>query len=210
MTAKTLGGFLAAIMEQRNLTNQRLAAGAGISAAVVSNLLQHGIQTKSKEPDARTLNAIANFLDVDVFILFRLVGYFPSWNQIVSTYDPFDLYFARLYARLSPLHRESLLKQAEMYAETQDDKETFAALQHKSRDEFSGMEDIIPEYIDNLANWMIDENSTTQVVLTAESRVSPDLTFGQLSKIAQERLRALLTARKHVVFTPDKVSKQYR
>src|ERR1700694_3149055 len=81
--AKTLSEFLRDVMAARGLTERALAEGAGVSQSGISNL----VQGKSREPDPRTLRALADFLDVEVFVMFRLMGYLPPADEIYGAYD---------------------------------------------------------------------------------------------------------------------------
>ena len=71
----TLGLFVADLMRRRGHNNVSLAAAAGVSEGVIRNILKHGNDPASKDPDARTLRRIADALDVNALMLFRLAGY---------------------------------------------------------------------------------------------------------------------------------------
>ena len=98
----TLGVFLNEVLQRRRLTASALAEGAHISQSGLSNILQG----KAREPDPRTLKAIADYLQMDVFSLFRLVGYVPPASEVYGAYSPLALYIARRFEAL-PVERQS-------------------------------------------------------------------------------------------------------
>jgi hypothetical protein len=57
---------------------------------------------------------------------------------------------------------------------------------------------------------MMDGVDSSTVYIEDDTEVAPGVPFKRLSTRVQEQLRALLTARKQIVYTPDKVSKRYR
>ena len=91
----TLSELISDVMELKNHSNRSLAAAAGISEGAVRNLLKYGEEEGVKEPDARTLRAVAEALDIKPATLFKLAGYLPrervnnSW-QAVYVADVFD------------------------------------------------------------------------------------------------------------------------
>jgi len=91
----TLSELISFVMEFKNHSNRSLAAEAGISEGAVRNLLKYGEEEGVKEPDARTLRAVADALDIKPATLFKLAGYLPrervnnSW-QAVYVADVFD------------------------------------------------------------------------------------------------------------------------
>lgn len=72
---ETLGEFLANEINRKKISNRALATGAGVSESVIRNLLQHGLNAKAKDPDPRTLSAVAQYLGIDRLKLFQLAGY---------------------------------------------------------------------------------------------------------------------------------------
>src|SRR3990172_273609 len=113
----SLGYFLSQVLHDRSMTNRDLARGAGISDAAISNLLKYGSETKVKAPDAQTLRAIADFLEINPAHLFVLAGYLPAQSptsvraQIIA--EAFD--------RMLPDRQNALIGVVEALAvDTQD------------------------------------------------------------------------------------------
>ncbi len=89
-TPQTLGQFLKIIIKERHLTEREFAQAAGVGQSGLSNILSG----KAREPDAKTLRAIARYLQIDAIILFRLCGYVPPPTRAYAAYSPLSLYMA--------------------------------------------------------------------------------------------------------------------
>lgn len=75
---QTLGEYIRERLEGRSL--RALATYAGISIGTASNLINDRID----EPAPSTLLKVADYLDVPVQVLYRLVGYLPEDADVDS------------------------------------------------------------------------------------------------------------------------------
>ncbi len=104
---QTLGSFLDSLLRQAGLSNRTVAFEAGVSESVIRNLLQYGLNPAAKNPDPRTLRAVAACLGVDPLHLFRLAGYLdgppPGARSARAEY------LASAFDAMLPDHQEVLL-----------------------------------------------------------------------------------------------------
>jgi hypothetical protein len=85
-----------------------------------SYLLRHGLEKKVKDPDPKTLLAVANALDLEPIFLFRLAGYIPA--KIHSTSIAAE-YLAHIFDELPPEKQQIALKGFEGLLENKDQRE---------------------------------------------------------------------------------------
>ncbi len=104
--SRTLGGFLDSLLRQAGLSNRTVAFESGVSESVIRNLLQHGVNPAAKDPDPRTLRAVADCLGVEPLHLFRLAGYIDGPPGSRSARAE---YMASAFDALLPDHQEVLL-----------------------------------------------------------------------------------------------------
>ena len=115
----TLSEIITEIMHQKDLSNRSLAAAAGISEGAVRNLLKYGEEEGVKEPDARTLRAVADALGIKPATLFMLAGYLPRERPINSWRS---VYVADVFERLSAEKQDIVLGVLGALVESQEDK----------------------------------------------------------------------------------------
>lgn len=197
----TLGIFLSHILEARQQTARAFAEGAGIAQSGVSNI----ILGKNREPDPRTLKAIADYLGIEVFILFRLVGYVPPADELYGTYDPMALYIARRFALLSEEKQQALLHVMETLIDDAEIKSNVQTLRESAEPShaFIQITDAQPEIINQAANWYLTQARFTtpaQIDPQLSEEVLPGLPFGQLSRAARQRLLALMRHKIRQIF----------
>jgi transcriptional regulator with XRE-family HTH domain len=197
------------------LTERTLAQGAGIAQSGLSNV----VSEKAREPDARTLRAIATFLNIDVFLLFRLLGYVPPSTEAYGAYSPLALYVAHRFEALLPERQQVLLHVLESLLED-------VALQHEVKSvrenpdpvaALVGIDIALPEFINQAANAYLTEG---RVVTAADIDPKDDelvmpgtditLRFGQLDTAARARLVALMRHKIRQVYSPDLVNTEHR
>jgi transcriptional regulator with XRE-family HTH domain len=210
-TTISLGGFLKEILEARRMTERTLSQGAGIAQSGLSSV----IQEKAREPDPRTLRAIAQYLEIDVFILFRLLEYVPPMSEVYANYSPVALYMAQRYDALPEDRRRIMLHVLESLHQDQTTKQQLQALRaHPEPVEALGtIEDTLPEVINRAANWYLSAGRfevSREIDPQSDEEVLPGIHFGDLSVVARERLVALLRHKVRQVYAPDMVSKASR
>lgn len=208
---KTLGAFLKSIMEARGLTERIVAQGAGIAQSGLS----HIIQEKAHQPDPRTLRAIANYLGIDVFILFRLLGYVPPDSEPYGSYSPLSLYIAHRFDHLPAerqevlLHTlEALLKDVEIKAEVRSVRENL-----NSTGFLTGLDEAFPEKVTQFANWYLTNGrfaTPADIDPTDKEEVSPGVRFGDLDTTLRTRLIALLRHKMRQIYAPFMVERTMR
>jgi transcriptional regulator with XRE-family HTH domain len=208
---KTLGDFLKAVMTARRLTERTLSQGAGIAQSGLSNL----IQQKAREPDARTLRAIADYLQIDVFILFRLLGYVPPSTEPYGSYRPLALYVAQRFETLPVERQEVLLHVLESLLEDVDSKKEVRRLRSNPDADrrFSGIEQLHGEFITQCGRWYLSQGrfeTSAEVLPEDDEEIYPGIRFGDLEDQQRAQLLAFLRHLMRQVYTPDLVSLEDR
>jgi transcriptional regulator with XRE-family HTH domain len=115
-------------MQLRKLSTRALGRGAGVSDSVIRNLLQHGIHPDAKDPDPKTLRAVADFLGIDALTLFRLAGYVS--DTTTPSHSPTAEVWATLFDDLPPLKQEVVLRVMQSLIENEADQQRLRQLQH--------------------------------------------------------------------------------
>jgi len=208
----TLGQFLSEILDARHLTARALAEGANVSQSGISNVLQG----RPREPDPRTLRAIADYLEIDVFILFRLLGYVPPASEYYGAYSPIALYVATRFEALPDDKQQALLHVMETLAPEPGQKQDLQTLRERLEAGSSELDDIdkaLPEMINDAANYYLTRGeflSVTAINPKAHEFVSPTQRFGDLSVAARERLVALMRHKIRQISAPYMVDEEYR
>ena len=204
---KTLGAFLNAVLQDRKLTGQALAQGANISQSAVSNLLQHGIDTRVRAPEMRILIAVADFLKIDVLLLYRLAGYVPPANFHYPSTSAFAVYLGQMYDLL-PENRQQVLRGIVEALVAEPREAAFAPIirEHTHALLFAGIQDIQPNFVNEAANYVLAHQGflhPLDVKLADHDEVAPGLPFGELDGIAQRRIIALINQKLRLNYTPD-------
>jgi len=216
-TSKNLGAFLKEIMKARGLTERTLAQGAGIAQSGLSNV----ISEKAREPDPRTLRAIANYLNIDVFILFRLLDYVPPSTEPYGAYSPLALYIAHRVDDLSPERQKAFLHVLEALLEDVDLQQAVKTVREQPIDSdslsFEGIDTSLPEFINEAANLYLSSGRFTTAAAFDPSDnelVAPGTTylttFGHLGLAGRARLVALIRHKLRQVYSPDLVAREDR
>jgi len=146
----TLSKLISDLMELKDYSNRSLAAAAGISEGAVRNLLKYGREEGVKEPDARTLRAVAEALDIRPATLFMLVDYLPREN-VNNSWQA--VYVADVFDRLPPVKKDIVLGVLGAIVESPEEK----AKIHESRQRAQKQEalDSIPTIVREAANTLI-------------------------------------------------------
>ena len=204
---KTLGAFLNAVLQDRKLTGQALAQGANISQSAVSNLLQHGIDTRVSAPEMRILIAVADFLKIDVLLLYRLAGYVPPANFHYPSTSAFAVYLGQMYDLL-PKNRQQVLRGIveALVAEPREAAFVPVIQEHTRASSFIGIQEFQPNFVNEAANYVLAHQSflhPLDVKLADHDEVAPGVSFGVLDGIAQRRIIALINQKLRLNYTPD-------
>ncbi|NJL57333.1 helix-turn-helix transcriptional regulator [bacterium] len=134
----TLGAFIADLMSRHNHNNVSLAAAAGVSEGVIRNLLKHGIETRVKDPDPRTLRRVADALGVNSIMLFRLAGYIPpeaNANTVRAEY------LADVFDTLPPEKQDAVMGVLEAMSESITQRETIQTMRQEPDNPVAGLLD---------------------------------------------------------------------
>lgn len=210
----SLGQFLAEQLKQKNLSNRALAAGAGISESVVRNMLQHGISSDAKEPDPKTLRAVADYLGINALFLFRLAGYIPPEPNANSVAADF---LADIFDRLPPMKQDVALSVIQSLVEEPMDKLDLEGM----REDVSGFSPApfisdFPATLRAAANNLIANSGITDAKAMIESNIKPETEIAQgtpWSKVVQidkQRILALARAKLNLDYDPTMVDEKWR
>lgn len=209
-SANTLGKFLADLMKKHNHNNSSLAAVAGVSESVIRNLLKHGIETRVKDPDPRTLRRVADALDVDAIMLFRLAGYIPPQANANSVRAE---YLADVFDELPPEKQDAVLGVLEAMSSNLTRKERIHVMRETPSNPLAGFDLTAPGLIRLMANQLI---AHYQMEAPYESdRIEPDVqiqgyTWKDLPLSTQQRVKALIEHKLSLNYDPTMVDPEWR
>ncbi|MCK6580342.1 MAG: hypothetical protein L6Q98_19790 [Anaerolineae bacterium] len=157
-SSSTLGAFVAELMRKRKHNNVSLAEAARVSEGVIRNLLKVGIDPKAKDPDPRTLRRVADALDIDALMLFRLAGYIqpaPDANSVRAEY------LADVFDSLAPEKQDAVMGVLEAMADQGQVKAVIQEMRHGSQPALAGMDINFPALIREAANQLIAHYAMT-------------------------------------------------
>lgn len=209
-SANTLGKFVADLMKKHNHNNSSLAAVAGVSESVIRNLLKHGIETRVKDPDPRTLRLVADALDVDALMLFRLAGYIPPQSNANSVRAE---YLADVFDELPPEKQDAVLGVLEAMSSNLTRKERIHAMRETPSNPLAGFDLAAPGLIRLMANQLI---ARYQMEAPHESKqIEPDVqiqghTWKDLPLSTQQRVKALIEHKLSLDYDPTMVDPEWR
>jgi transcriptional regulator with XRE-family HTH domain len=206
----TLGAFIADLMDKQQHNNVSLAESAGVSEGVIRNLLKHGIDSKAKDPDARTLRKVADALGVDAARLFRLAGYIPPAPDANSVRAE---YLADVFDDLPPEKQDAVMSVLEAMAEAPREKTTIQEMRRSSHKALAGMDLNFPAMIREAANQLI-----AQYAMTAPAdvdRIESDAVVAgnqwqDLSIATRKRITALIRHKLSLDYDPTMVDPEWR
>ena len=207
----TLGAFIADLMSRHNHNNVSLAAAAGVSEGVIRNLLKHGIETRVKDPDPRTLRRVADALGVNSIMLFRLAGYIPpeaNANTVRAEY------LADVFDTLPPEKQDAVMGVLEAMSESITQRETIQTMRQEPDNPVAGLLDA--DYM-GLARVMANQLiAKYQMESPHESnRIEPEVTvwgykWKDLPPKVQQRVKALIEAKLSLDYHPTMVDPEWR
>jgi transcriptional regulator with XRE-family HTH domain len=208
--ASTLGAFIADLMKRHEHNNVSLAAAAGVSEGVIRNLLKHGIETRVKDPDPRTLRRVADALDVDALMLFRLAGYIPPQANANSVRAE---YLADVFDELPPEKQDAVLGVLEAMTDNLTRKETIQVMREEPSNPLAGFDLNSPRWVRLMANKLI-VHYQMEAPLESE-RIEPDVeVFGyvwqDLPVSTQKRVKALIEHKLSLDYDPTMVDTEWR
>ena len=209
-SANTLGKFVSDLMKKHNHNNSSLAAVAGVSESVIRNLLKHGIETRVKDPDPRTLRRVADALDVDAIMLFRLAGYIPPQSNANSVRAE---YLADTFDELPPEKQDAVLGVLEAMSSKSTRKSAIREMRDDHRNPLAGLELHNPNIARLMANQLIAHYQMTD---PAEAdRIEDDVfvintKWKDIPLKTQERIKALIRHKLSLNYTPIMVDPEWR
>jgi transcriptional regulator with XRE-family HTH domain len=209
-SANTLGTFVAELMRKQNHNNSSLAAVAGVSESVIRNILKHGIEAKVKDPDPRTLRRVADALNVDALMLFRLAGYIPPQANANSVRAE---YLADVFDELPEEKQDAVLGVLEAMTNRQSRQDALRSMREKPSDPLAGLDAAFPPLIRLFANHLI---AHYQMESPYESeRIEPNVKiqgyrWGDLPQMMQKRVKALIEQKLSLDYNPTMVDPEWR
>jgi transcriptional regulator with XRE-family HTH domain len=211
----TLGSFLARQLEALKLSNRALASGAGIAEGAVRNLLQHGINPRAKDPDPKTLRAVALYLGVDPLLLFRLAGYIPPARNAHSVYAEV---IASIFDELPDEKKEAVLRVVEAMSETAAQRDLLDDLRPNVGRALEGFDLVNAHTPRDIANTILLRAGIQDIrALDEKGTIHPDLvvtsagaTWGELPDSARKRAIALAKAKLNLDYDATMADPKWR
>jgi transcriptional regulator with XRE-family HTH domain len=208
--ANTLGRFLADLMRSQNHNNSSLAAVAGVSESVIRNLLKHGIDSRAKDPDPRTLRRVADALGVDAIMLFRLAGYLPPQSDANSVRAE---YLADVFDELPPEKQDAVLGVLEAMSDKLSRKEIIHAIREEPHNPLAGFDLVNPGLARLMANQLMAHYQMTDP--SDADRIEPDVfiinnKWKDIPSKAQERIKSLIRHKLSLSYNPTMVDPEWR
>jgi hypothetical protein len=208
--ATTLGGFIAELMDKHQHSNRSLATAAGISEGAVRNLLKYGLDARAKDPDARTLQQVANALGVNPLRLYRLAGYLPP---IPDTHSVRAEFVADVFDRLPIDKQEAVLGVLDAMADNPSVTQTVREIRSDRLNPLAGFDLYTPRITRLIANELIVKYQMTEMVDI--DRIEPDIQVFQnkwkdLPQATQERIKALIRHKLSLEYDPTMVDPEWR
>lgn len=208
--ATTLGSFIAELMERQQHSNRSLATAAGVSEGVIRNLLKHGTDSRAKDPDPRTLRKVADALEVDAIMLFRLAGYIPPQSNANSVRAE---YLADVFDELPPEKQDAVLGVLEAMTSTPTRKATIQQMRKEPANPIAGIDRVAPDLVRLIANHLIAHYQMTEPAQA--SAIEPEAQFQQytwkdLPPAMRQRIKALIEHKLSLKYDPTMVDPEWR
>jgi transcriptional regulator with XRE-family HTH domain len=206
----TLGTFVAELMQKQHFTNRSLAAAAGISEGAVRNLLKFGTETDAKDPDARTLQLVAQALGINPLRLYRLAGYLPPTPDIHSVRAEF---VADIFDRLSFEQQLAILGVLDAMVKIPEVSQTVQEIRDNPSHPLAGFDLHATNLTRLIANELIAKYDITEVVDL--NRIEPEAQlfnyqWKNLPAGTQERVKALIKHKLALDYDPTMVDPKWR
>ncbi len=210
MSRATLSTFIADQMRRQQLNNNTLAEAAGISEGAVRNLLKHGSIPNAKDPDARTLRRVAEALNINPMLLYRLAGYLPSEPNVKSIRAEF---VADVFDRLSVEKQEAVLGVLDVMANDVRVSRIVQAIKSDAGNPLAGFDLHAIQSIRIMANALIAAYQMTEPVdirkIDSETQVL-HYKWGNLPQSTQERIIGLIRYKLTLDYDPTMVETEWR
>lgn len=209
-TPHSLGAFIADLMRKQQHNNVSLAGAADVSEGVIRNLLKHGLDSRAKDPDPRTLRRVADALGIDAIMLFRLAGYIPPQSNANSVRAD---YLADVFDNLPLEKQDAVLGVLEAMTIHHSQKETIQAMRETSVNPLAGLDLNFPELTRLMANELI---AHYQMVAPQESaRIELNVSihghkWKDLPPTMQLRVKALIEHKLSLEYHPTMVDPEWR
>jgi len=211
----TLGEFLKIELSRRDMSNRQLAIGAGVAESVIRNLLNHGVVDGAKDPDPRTLRAVADFLNIDALKLFRLAGYVPPPPNAHSVRG--DI-LAEIFDRLPNEKQDAVLGVIEAFTDRASDHDKVLAIRYPDNRALDGFDLNSAYTIRYIANKIVSQSRATSAQeLERLDAIDPDwvvapqgITWKGLPDSARKRALGLAKAKLNLDYDPTMVDPEWR
>ncbi|MCC6803197.1 MAG: hypothetical protein IT319_09955 [Anaerolineae bacterium] len=197
-------------MNRQQHTNRSLASVAGISEGAVRNILRHGVNSTSKDPDPHTLTKLAQALDVEPLYLFRLAGYIPPEPDARSIRAE---YLAEVFDRLSSEKQDAVLAVVEAMTAEKADRDSIQQMRQRSSDALAGIDLSFPGILRVIANDLIVRYEMREP--PDVDRIKPDVEVLQnrwdaLPLATRERIKALIRRKLSLNYDATMVDEHWR
>ena len=210
MIPNSLGRFIAERMRQQQHNNVSLAAAAGVSEGVIRNLLKHGDDPRAKDPDPRTLRKVADALEVDSIMLFRLAGYISPQPRANSVRAEF---LADVFDELPQEKQDAVLSVLEAMSTNTSHKRDIQEIREDPANPLAGVDLANPGLARIMANDLI---AHYQIQSPHEiERIEPDAVvhghkWSSLPQATQVRVKALIEHKLALDYDPTMVDPKWR
>lgn len=198
-------------MQRLDMNNSELARQAGISEAAVRNLLKHGVAQKAKDPNPRTLTAVAEVLRVDPLKLYRLAGYIHPPRPANSVRAE---YLADIFDDLPIEKQDAVMGVIEAFTSNASARHAVQIMRRQPSDELAGVDEMFPGLIRLAANHLIAEYKMVDPqdvrLIDPDASVPPGNQWQDLSERTQQRIIALIRYKLSVEYDPTLVDEEWR
>jgi transcriptional regulator with XRE-family HTH domain len=208
--ATTLGAFVAELMQKQRYTNRALAAAAGISEGAVRNILKFGVEADARDPEARTLQLVAQALGINPLRLYRMAGYLPPTPDVHSVRAEF---VADIFDHLTFDQQQAILSVLDTMVKKPDMNQTIQEIRENPSDPLAGFDLQAMQLIRLMANELIAKYDITEVVDL--NRIEPEAQlfnyqWKNLPVGTQERVKALIKHKLALDYDPTMVDPKWR
>jgi transcriptional regulator with XRE-family HTH domain len=197
-------------MEKHKHTNRSLAAVAGISEGAVRNVLKIGVDSKAKDPDARTLLQIATALGVDPLRLYRLAGYLPPASNARSVRAEF---VADIFDHLPVEKQEAVLGVLDAMADSYPVSQIVKEIKTDRSNPVAGFDLLAPRLVRLMANELIGKYKIVEPVDIGRIEDGAQVyqyKWKDLPASTQERVKALIRHKLSLDYDPTMVDPEWR
>ena len=210
----SLGDYLRDELQRRQLSNRALAIGAGVSDFAIRNMLKYGIDPRAKDPDPRTLRAVADYLGEHPLRLFILAGYVPPAPNAHSIRA--DI-VAEIFDELDSPQQETFLKMMEVVADDMQLRHKVGGILNDISNPTAGRHFFEPDVLRYAANQLIllskavSANDLDKIdVINPDWELVKSWKWSQISEDNQRRIIALARSKLDMSYDPAMLDYKWR